>query len=278
MKHQTWIRVCLIAMTVLCAGLGARAARADEWKPISPEELKMTSLAEAPGAPAVILYREVNRDDASHAMSEYNYVRIKVLTEEGRDKANVAIPFSKGKISIINVRGRTIQPDGKITEFDGKTYEQMVEKTKGVKYLAKTFTLPDVHAGSIIEYHYSKDFADHYIFDSYWLLSEDLFTKKAVFTLKPYERYPWNVQWSCPAGLPKGTTPPKQEADHVVRMASENIPAFVEEDHMPPVNEVMFRVVFIYKDEPFESDADKYWKQWAKKRGGQIEGFVDKRK
>jgi hypothetical protein len=119
-------------------------------------------------------------------------MRIKILTEEGRDQANVIIPFEKGRTSIINIRARTIQPDGKIIEFDGKVYEQMVEKTKGVKYLAKTFTLPDVHAGSIIEYHYSIDFADHWIFGSHWLLSEDLFTKKAIFTLKPYQKIPWN--------------------------------------------------------------------------------------
>jgi hypothetical protein len=41
----------------------ANVARADEWKPLTPEELKMTSLPEAPGAPAVILYREVMKDD-----------------------------------------------------------------------------------------------------------------------------------------------------------------------------------------------------------------------
>jgi hypothetical protein len=41
----------------------ANVARADEWKPLTPEELKMTSLTEAPGAPAVILYREVMKDD-----------------------------------------------------------------------------------------------------------------------------------------------------------------------------------------------------------------------
>jgi hypothetical protein len=278
-NQRVWARVCAVGLITASVGIwGAGVARADEWKPITPEELQMTSLKEAPGAPAVILYREVNRDDASHAMSEYNYVRIKVLTAEGREHANVAIQFAKGRTSIVNVRGRTIQPDGKITEFDGKTYEQMVEKTKGVKYLAKTFTLPDVHAGSIIEYHYSMDFADHYIFDSYWLLSEDLFTKKGVFTLKPFERYPWNVQWTWPAGLPQGTEPPKQGPDHVVRMTSENIPAFVEEDHMPPPNELKFRVLFTYKDEPFESDVEKYWKQYAKKKGGQIEGFVDKKK
>jgi hypothetical protein len=147
-----------------------------------------------------------------------------------------------------------------------------------VKYLAKTFTLPDVHAGSIIEYHYSIDFADHWIFGSHWLLSEDLFTKKAIFTLKPYQRYPWNVQWSWPAGLPLGTTPPTEGPDHIVRMTSENIPAFIEEDYMPPVNEVKFRVLFTYRDEPFESDVDKYWKQFAKKKTGQIEGFADKKK
>jgi hypothetical protein len=38
----------------------ANVARADEWKPITPEELKMTSLAQAPGAPAAILYRQVD--------------------------------------------------------------------------------------------------------------------------------------------------------------------------------------------------------------------------
>jgi hypothetical protein len=36
----------------------ANVARADDWKPITPEELKMTSVTEAPGAPAVILYRQ----------------------------------------------------------------------------------------------------------------------------------------------------------------------------------------------------------------------------
>src|SRR5262245_42005904 len=272
-------RVCVATLVLALAGLwSASTARADEWKPITPEELKMTSLAEAPGAPAVFLYRQVDRDDNGRTSNEYSYVRIKVLTEEGRDQANVSIPFEKGRESVINIRARTIQPDGKITEFDGKVYDQMVEKTKGVKLLAKTFSVPDVHAGSIIEYHYTIDFAENWLFHSYWLLSEDLFTKKAVFTLKPYERYPWNVQWSWPAGLPQGTKAPEQGPDHIVHMTSENIPAFVEEDHMPPANELMFRVVFTYKDEPFETDVDKYWRQFAKKKGGQIEGFVDKKK
>ena len=42
----------------------ARTVNGDDWQPISPEELKMTGVPEAPGAPAVILYRQVDRDDS----------------------------------------------------------------------------------------------------------------------------------------------------------------------------------------------------------------------
>lgn len=283
MNHQGWGRVRVAALVIGMAGLwAAREARADEWKPISPEELKMTSLAEAPGAPAVFLYRQVDRNDAGiqrgRGASEFNYSRIKILTEEGRKYATIEIPFVKERTNISGIHARTINPDGSVSNFDGKIYDQVVEKTKGVKYLAKTFTMPNVQVGSIIEYHYNIDLEDYFIFRSYWILSEELFTKRADFTLKPYNHYPWNVQWSWPAGLPKGTEPPKEGPDHIIRMSTENVPAFVEEDHMPPPNELKYRVVFIYRDEPFDNDVDKYWKQFGKKKAGQIEGFVDKKK
>jgi len=92
-----WARVCVAALLVATTGFwGVRVGRADEWKPITPEELKMTAVPEAPGAPAVILYQEVNRDDGRTA-HENTYVRIKILTEEGRKYANVEIPFCKGR-------------------------------------------------------------------------------------------------------------------------------------------------------------------------------------
>src|SRR5438105_13184875 len=56
--------VCTFALMVVAASLWrADTVSGDDWQPISPEELKMTSLPEAPGAPAVILYRQVDRDD-----------------------------------------------------------------------------------------------------------------------------------------------------------------------------------------------------------------------
>ena len=43
---------------------GKRRQFTTTFRPVSPEELKMTSEPAAPGAPAIILYREVYRDDS----------------------------------------------------------------------------------------------------------------------------------------------------------------------------------------------------------------------
>ena len=50
-----------------------------------------------------------------------------------------------------------------------------------MKYLAKTFTLPAVQAVAIIEYYYTFDLSEKYIYDSHWILSNELFTKAASF-------------------------------------------------------------------------------------------------
>jgi len=62
----------------------------------------------------------------------------------------------------------------------------MIEKTKGKKIKAKTFTLPDVQVGSIVEYHFNYDFEDNLIFNSHWLVSEELFTVEAGLR-RPYQ-------------------------------------------------------------------------------------------
>lgn len=236
----------------------------------------MTSEPLAPGAPAVYLYRQVDRDDSGRATAEYNYVRIKILTEEGRKYGNVEIPFEKGRYSVAGIHARTIHPDGSIINFDGKVFENTIVKSKTLKYLAKTFTMPDVTVGSIIEYRYNYNFEDNYIFDSHWILSEELFTKHAEFSLKPYPE--WVLQWAWPAGLPAGTQPPKEDPQHIIRMTSDNIPAFQIEDYMPPENELKFRIDFIYHESTPERDPDKFWTQFGKKQNDIAESFVNKRK
>ena len=253
---------------------------ADEWLPITPEELKMTSEPRAPGAPAIILYRQIDRDDSNASTPhEYNYVRTKILTEDGRKYADVEIPFFKETQNIVGVRARTIRPDGSIVNFDGKVYEKEIVKARGVKFLAKTFTLSDVQPGSIIEYHYMLDFAEYLVFNSHWTLSEELFTKLGKYTLKPYGQFA--LQWSWPNGLPEGTAPPAEQKDgrgNYIRMEAKDIPAFQVEDDMPPENAMKYMVDFIYYEGDLEKDPEKYWKKQGKKWNDGAEGFLNKRK
>jgi hypothetical protein len=144
-----------------------RKIAGDEWLPIDPADLKMTSEPKAPGAPAIYLYRQVDRKDLGRANTEHNWVRIKIFKEEGRESANVVIPYLSDNSSISNIGARTIHADGSIVNFDGKVFDKMVEKTKGLKFKAKVFTVPDVQVGSIVEYHFNYDFQGGYVFNSY---------------------------------------------------------------------------------------------------------------
>jgi len=272
--------MCFFPLIILFLSilLSSSARAGDEWLPIDPAELKMTSDPLAPGAPAIYLYRQVDRNDKLTASSEYNYLRIKILTEEGRKYANIEIPFVKESFKVSGIRARTIHPDGSIVNFDGKVYENTIVKSKSEKYLAKTFSMPEATVGSIVEYSFNYDFGDYTLNNSQWILSEELYTKHAKFSLKPFGEQGWRVVWVSPAGLPKNTVPAKEDPDHVIRMEANSIPAFQTEDYMPPENELKFRVTFIYHEGVPEMNPDKYWANFGKKQNGEVENFVNKRK
>jgi hypothetical protein len=264
---------------LVVAGCLATPAWAVGFQAVSPEELKMTGEPKAPGAPAIILYRQVDRDDRGLTAHEDVYFRIKILTEEGRKYADVEIPFWKSEGDVVNIHARTIRPDGSIVGFNGKAFDKEIVKARGVKYLAKTFTLPDVQVGGIIEYYYTLDLAENFVFNSNWILNHELFTKSAKFSLRPYngENPPMAVRWTW-HNLPAGTATPSEAPNKVINLEVSNVAAFQTEDYMPPENELKARVDFIYSEDNFEKDSAVYWKKRGKKLDGQLESFVGKRK
>jgi len=266
--RRLFLFVCICCAYFLARDTGY--VNADEWQPISPAELQMTSVAEAPGAQAVILYRQVDRDDVANHQN--TYVRIKILTEEGRKYANTEIPFFNGNESVHSIKARTIRPDGSIVNFEGKPMDKMIVKAKGIKYMAKVIVLPDVQVGSIIEYRYADQLKEHYAFDSHWIVSEELFTKYAKFSLKPSQYFPVRFSWQ---GLPPGMVPKYERG--VIHLDVNNVAAFQTEDYMPPQNELKARVDFMYSEDT-EAQADKFWKNEAKRANGEVESFIGKRK
>src|SRR5579862_7625789 len=139
-------------LLLLWAVLGAHPLHAADWLPATTEELQLTSEPKAPGATAIYLYRQVDRNDTSS--DESHYERLKILKEEGRKYADVEITYAKGEESIRSIEARTIRPDGSIVKFDGTVYDKTLVSGRSVKLMAKTFTMPEAGVGSIIEYRY----------------------------------------------------------------------------------------------------------------------------
>lgn len=264
---------CLLLLLV--SALTARSYAGLGFQPVSPEELKMTGEPQAPGASAVILFRQVDRDDSSTNSVEDIYVRIKILKEEGRKYADVEIPFEKNFGNIHNLHARSIRPDGTIANYEGKPLNQTILKAKGVKYEAKIITLPDVQVGSIIEYYYTWEFPEYSLFNSRWVVSQDLFTRHAKFSLRPSPRRD-NLRFVY-YGLPPGQQPRTVKYGLVV-MDVDNVPAFQTEDYMPPAAVVQAHVDFIYQMWEMPSDKAKYWKEMGERWNRSLEAYIGRRK
>jgi hypothetical protein len=276
-------RTTLYGVVILIAALAAlpRASRADDWLPIPPEDLAFKDNPKQPGTDAMVLYREVN-EEANLAAVE-NYLRIKIFTQAGvKSQADIEIPYDKGQESVQAVRGRTIEPDGRIVNFDGKTFDKEIVKGSGIKYLAKTFTMPDVQPGSIIEYRFREQLGQEnnmYYWTIKWTVQYDLYTRLARFSIKPnsssYALPLFSRSYALPAGLAN-----VQKQGNVYTLEIHDLPGIEEEQLMPPVTALEAQVEFYYRsqDEPASETPDQYWKRMGKKWNGDVDHFVDKRK
>jgi transglutaminase-like putative cysteine protease len=280
--YRSVFGVAVVGMLLLSA---ARSLPATEgWLPIPPEDLALKDNPKQPGADAMILYRE-SVIDARKANTDgdtvEDYYRIKIFTQEGTKHAHVEIPFGKGWEDVNYVAGRTIRPDGSIVKFDGQVLETTAVRGGGLKIDVKTFTLPDVQPGCIIEYKDSRQAKPGYVHNEEWEVASDMFTREAHFTYRPYEGYgglgltPRYRTSLLPAG-----TVPKQQIDGSFAMTLNDILGIEQEPLMPPERTMEPRVEFYYEDTdtPSEDDpANKYWDHWAKKWTGQLDHFIDKK-
>ena len=131
-----------------------------------------------------------------------------------------------------------------------------------------------MQVGSILEYSFTYDLGGH-LYDSHWILTSDLFTKHARFSLTKASGL--SLWWTWHA-LPPGTPQPKEDTGHVVRLEASNIPAFEREDFMPPENELKARVDFLYKAGSVQPVQEVFWKNLGKNWNDYLETFIGKHK
>src|SRR5438045_655549 len=213
----------------------------------TPQELAMKSLPSAPGASAAILEILQRQDDESSTETEY--VRTKIFTEEGKKYADLELRYIPLITSIRDVKARTIHPDGSIVEFDGKKmFDKLIVRAGGVKVMAKTFSIPDVQPGSIVEYTYSRNWPyDFFCPTTRWWVQRDIPIVRFSLWIKPYGSRGGTFDYSSfftGVGIPDGKMPTKN-GDHF-EVTMENIPAFEKEAYAPPEDELKPRVELHY--------------------------------
>ncbi len=258
------MRLLLLLALVISSAIPAMAQKED-WLPIMPEDLQINQVPGDPGAPAIQLYYANYIDDSSGY--EFIYKRVKVLNESGKKYADVEI-LGAVDAGIGNLKARTIHPDGSIVEFTGKPFDKIVFKGRGIKWNAKTFTMPEVTVGSIIEYKYKmKDFSsDH------WVLQHDLFTVREYFSFQPRQ---WGESISWNGRNIKEPLPVKKSGGWELEW--KNVPAFQAEANMPPEANYKPSINFYYFREDIKN-TEKFWQEIGKFLNEYYERYIGNRK
>jgi len=306
-KH-TASSFCLAALLTVLAVLGMRLPLSAQkpWPPLSPEEAAMKDCPQQPGAAAVWLYREMSTDHESFETTFFK--RLKILTPAGRDRANIEIPYYKGRQLVEDLEARVLPPQGPPRPFTGQIFENTAIRLRRFRVTVKTIALPDVEVGSIIEFRYrlvpdyggssgggSEDvlsdlqlsggkpeeggYPKSSQFLSFqairWEIQDDLFTRKVKFA---YSAHPliWTL-FDGPCRLTwvshKLTNAQPSIKGNRVELTMENVPAFENEEFMTSEEAEQMSVDVIYLGRRI-TDTNEFWRLESQNWQKAAEGFI----
>lgn len=268
---RLFIVCALLAVSVVPA-----CAQKEDWLPVTKQDLDIREVPNSPGADAIQLYYADFINDEQQ--TEFFYHRIKILNERGNRHADVEISIPQDG-SISGLKARTIHPDGKIIEFTGKPFQKTLIKGRGIKVLAKAFTMPDVAVGSIIEYKYKIDWPG-IITDNYWTIQHELYTVKESFRMKAYsgrlEGFEGGYQVAALySHMPNNIKPLQKGGGYELEVT--NMPAFESEGYMPPEEDLKPQMRFFYIGTG-TSTPEKFWQDAGRGWNDEVDRFIGNRK
>ncbi|HWS56151.1 MAG TPA: DUF3857 domain-containing protein [Pyrinomonadaceae bacterium] len=265
-------RLRLAALCLLALMPATALAFGDkDWQPVDPAHLAMKEPVVERDADAEVIFWEVRVSDEVSGYSIRavldHYVRIKIFTERGREsqsRIDILAPRVFGReIRIKDIAARTITPGGQIVELKKEDiFERDVVRLSGVKVKAKTFSMPAVEPGAIIEYRWREERGD--TLSNYVRLdfARDIPVQRVKYSIKPLS-FP-GFTYGMRARTFQAQMPPmEKEKNGFYAFTLTNVPAFREEPRMPPEYSVR-PWMLIYYTEDRKLDADKFWKEYGR--------------
>lgn len=225
-------RFALLSVLVWCAVCSPTAFAQDKvWREVAPAELQMKTPRVEPDADAEAIFWEVRVDDSSSDdLALRHYVRVKIFTERGREKySKFDIPFTRG-MKIKDLAARVIKADGSIVEIGKQDiFEREIVKADKVKIKAKSFAVPNIEPGVIVEYRYREAIEDAGAKGMRLTFQREIPVQTLSYYYKPYSKKEPDYQ----SFNFTDTKFVKDEKGFYLAQRT-NVPAFKEEPRMPP--------------------------------------------
>ena len=257
--------VCLLA--VVLTGPAAVSAVGEDWKPIDPGELALKSPAVDKEADAEGLFWEIRIDDSPEGDLIFNhYLRVKVFTDRGREsQSKIDLPYGNlygSKIEIKDIAARTIKPDGSIVQLKKEDiFERTIVKASGLKVKARSFAMPAVEPGCIIEYRWrevrKKEMAQYLRLQ----FQRDIPVQRVQYLIKPLELtgYAFNS-----ITLHGQSSPWVKQKNGFYSTTMTDMPALQDEPRMPPEDQVKTWMLVYYAAGNEKPEPEKYWSEIGK--------------
>lgn len=242
-----------VLLTVFCVLLlSAQTALAgDDWREVTSSELQMKTPQVEPDADAEAIFWEVRVDDTSADLVMNHYIRVKIFTERGREKySKIDIPYEKG-IKIKNIMARVIKPDGSIVELaKADIFEREIAKADKIKVKAKSFAVPNIETGVIVEYRYQETHQSSWANNMRMFFQHDIPIQNITYYFRPA-----NNGRSLTFNMDNNFV---KDKNNFYKASMRNVPAIKEEAQMPPEDEVRsWLLVYYWNDQ--KDDATDIW-------------------
>lgn len=234
-----------------------------KWGKVPPEDLAMTTYEIDPDADAVVLgsyemvYVNMRQD---YAVSYEIHVRMKILSQEGLDRANITIPYGR-KERVTGLQAQTINQGEKIKVNKKEIFDEEVTKS----YNRKRFTFPNVQVGSIIEYRYTLESPYAGVLDT-WYFQDDIPTRwsECRFSVPIYIEYVMITNTDRPFHIKedKRITIGNDEG-RTYRFVMNDMKGLEEEKYITTMSDYLNNIQFqAAKLTQPNGIINRYWKDW----------------
>lgn len=245
-------------LVLVCLLLATPAVAGDEWRVVDSAELKLKESLVEKEADAEVLFWEVRIDDSKiEELVLKNYVRIKIFTDRGKESQSKVDLQYQGSAKVKDIAARVIKADGTIVELKKEDiFDRTIAKASGSKVKARSFALPGIEPGAIIEYRWQEVYPGASASGLKLHFQRDIPAREITYYLKPYQGLIYNSFHMEEAKFVK-------DKDDFYKMSKTNMPAYREEPRMPPEDQVRAWVLLNYTKET-KLDAAKFWKDFGR--------------